>query len=143
MITRIEDADIEILSDIAPMGMVREMNHLPWNKVKLSRSADITLDIVKNLYLPNAVSEWDWCYISYRVPIQDVIDNPNEPWNREYLSINSGMTTSVMKNLHLPNAIGEWDYDRKTCHEIIKQWKDKRNMPMTIKEAYTDIIFLF
>jgi hypothetical protein len=53
--------------------------------------------------------EWDWGYISSLIPIEDVINNPNETWNRYGLSYNKNICMKVI-DMDLPNAIGSWNW---------------------------------
>jgi hypothetical protein len=107
---RIDEVDITILSRVAPMKMVEEFNHLEWNRDIMSRNTNITLDIVKKVYLPNARKKWDWYHISMGSSMQDVIDNPNEPWDREGLSENENITLKVINDVDMPNATGKWEW---------------------------------
>jgi hypothetical protein len=54
--------------------------------------------------------QWNWYYISKRISMKDVINNPNERWDREGLSQNINICMKVI-NMDLPNAIGKWDWE--------------------------------
>jgi hypothetical protein len=54
----------------------------------------------------NVHDEWDWEYISRRIPMEDVIKYPNEKWDRHGLSQNKNITIEV-SDMYLPNATNE------------------------------------
>ena len=68
------------------------------------------MDMIHNLELPNAITDWHWCTISENIQISEVYKYPYETWNRKGLSCNKGISIDLIHNLELPRAIQLWDW---------------------------------
>lgn len=137
---RIEECDMRVLSQYIPIKYVMENNHLFQNRGYLSKNTTLTMNVVKNLHLPNAEGHWDWEWICEYINIQEVINHPGEPWDREYLSHNRTLTVDMI-NIDMPNSRGEWRFDRAVLNskKFIEEYKHRISRPMTIKMNYLDI----
>lgn len=119
---------------------------LQWDKVGLSCNKQLTINLIDNLVLPNAVNDWDWDYISQSINIQEVINNPNKPWSKKYLSANEDITYHIVNYLSLPNATDEWAdeylYELYDFHSLLRSGASiKYNNKIDIEEAFILGIF--
>ena len=99
------------LSKHAPIEDVLRNPTLQWNRDHLSENRGITLDIKRRLdsmHTPRITGEWDWGYLCWYVPIEDVLENPEEPWRKNELSWNRGITLDIKRKIDTLDIQGDW-----------------------------------
>lgn len=102
------------LSKCIAIDEIYKNPNLPWDRGGLSQNIGITVNLIKNIRLPNAKGEWDWNSISQHIAISEVLAHPNEPWNRWGLSFNPETTMEFMRTVKLPNAKHNWSFVHRT-----------------------------
>lgn len=65
--------------------------HLPWDRKGLSMNSSLILDVVDNLYLPNAVNDWDWSLMTKYINRTEIVNNKDRRWIKDSLYSNSTM----------------------------------------------------
>jgi hypothetical protein len=150
MSNAVEEWQWDFISRAIDIRAVIDHPDRTWNREWLSMNKEITIDLIDNLELPNAVDdEWCWRFISQYIDIKEVYDHPDRPWDKDGLSRNKGITIDLIDNLVMSNVVEEWNWDllqeRCPITDYIrypdKKWsKEVLSRNPNIKILYIDII---
>ena len=80
------------ISEYIPISEVYKYPYETWNRWGLSWNKGITIDLVHNLVLPNAIDDWNYYSISKNRSILDAYKYPDDIWSRSGLSENKDIT---------------------------------------------------